>query len=230
MQLFFILIFILFVLALVFLPQIWLTHVLKKHHQPDNKFPGNGGQFARHLLDKLNIKDVNVESTESGDHYDPRSKSVRLSPDNYNKQSLTAIVVAAHEVGHAIQHHSHQRLFKTRQRLALVAIFAEKIGVVIFMVMPILTLISRTPTVGLLTTMAAVAMMGVGVLVHLVTLPVEWDASFKRAMPLLEAGQYLDPDDYPAARKILKAAALTYLAGALSSLLNLSRWIAILRR
>lgn len=230
MQLLIVLALILFVLAIIFLPQIWLTHILNRYHQPDNKFPGNGGQFARHLLDKLEINDVSVESTESGDHYDPRAKSVRLSPDNYNKQSLTAIVVAAHEVGHAIQHHAHHRLFKTRQRLAIVAIIAEKTGVVIFMIMPILTLISRTPAVGLITTVAAVAMMAVGVLVHLITLPVEWDASFKRAMPLLEAGNYLEPDDYPAARKILTAAALTYLAGALSSLLNLSRWLAILRR
>lgn len=230
MQLLIVLALILFLLAIIFLPQIWLTRTLNKYHQPDDKFPGNGGQFARHLLDKLNIKDVNVEGTQSGDHYDPRSKTVRLSPDNYNKQSLTAIVVAAHEVGHAIQHHAQHRLFKTRQRLALLAVIAEKAGVVVFMIMPILTLVSRTPAVGLITTLAAVAMMGVGVLVHLVTLPVEWDASFKRAMPLLEAGNYLDPDDYPAARKILKAAALTYLAGALSSLLNLSRWIAILRR
>ena len=225
-----IIIFILFLLAIIFLPQIWLSRVLKKHHQPDDKFPGNGGQFARHLLDTLQIHDVSVESTDSGDHYDPRDKTVRLSADNYNKQSLTAIVVAAHEVGHAIQHHSHYRLFKLRQALAILAMGAEKTGIIIFMVMPILTLLSRVPAVGLITTGAAILVMSIGVFVHLVTLPVEWDASFKRALPLLEAGDYIQPEDLPAARKILKAAAFTYLAGALASLLNLSRWIAILKR
>jgi len=221
---------ILILLGIIFLPQLWLTHILNKYHQPEHKFPGSGGQFANHLLARLDIHDVTVESTESGDHYDPRQKSVRLGPENFNRQSLTAIVVAAHEVGHAIQHHSHYRLFKLRQALAVIAIIAEKTGIVIFMIMPVLTLISRAPAVGVITTAAAIAMMSIGVLVHLVTLPVEWDASFKRAMPLLEAGDYLHKDDYPAARKILKAAALTYLAGALSSLLNLSRWAAILRR
>lgn len=223
-------IFILILLAIIFLPQIWLSRVLKKHHQPDNKFPGNGGQFAQHLLDTLQINDVSVESTDAGDHYDPRDKTVRLSADNYNKQSLTAIVVAAHEVGHAIQHHSHYRLFKLRQALAILAMIAEKTGIIIFMIMPVITLLSRAPAVGLITTAAAVTIMSIGVFVHLITLPVEWDASFKRALPLLQAGNYIEPEDLPAARRILKAAALTYLAGALASLLNLSRWIAILKR
>lgn len=230
MPLLLILLFLLLLLAIIFLPQLWLTRILKQYHHPDKKFPGNGAEFARHLLDRLNINDVSVESTPSGDHYDPRGKSVRLGEDNFNKQSLTAIVVAAHEVGHAIQHHSHHRLFRLRQVLAVVAIAAEKTGIILFMIMPVVTLISRAPIIGVITTTAAIAMMSIGVLVHLITLPVEWDASFKRALPLLEAGDYLDKDDYPAARKILKAAALTYLAGALSSLLNLSRWLAILRR
>jgi len=217
-------------LGVIFLPQVWLTRTLKKHHSPADKFPGTGGQFAEHLLKQLGIVEASVEETDSGDHYDPRDKKVRLSKENYHGKSLTAIVVAAHEVGHAIQHKSQYRLFKLRQTLATLAIVAEKTGVIIFMVMPILTIISRAPAIGIISTATAIMFMSIGVLVHLVTLPVEWDASFGRALPLLKAGKYLEDDDYPSARKILKAAALTYVAGALSSLLNLSRWIAILKR
>ncbi len=230
MTLFLIISLILLLLGIIFLPQLWLSHTLKKYHLPADKFPGSGGQFAAHLLNQLGIEEVAVEATQSGDHYDPQKKMVRLSDENYHGQSLTAIVVAAHEVGHAIQHKSNYRLFRLRQWLATLAIVAEKTGVIIFMIMPVLTFVSRIPAIGVISAITALAFMSIGVLVHLVTLPVEWDASFGRAMPLLVAGEYLDREDYPAARKILKAAALTYVAGALSSLLNLSRWIAILKR
>ena len=74
-----------------------------------------------------------------------------------------------------------------------------------------------------------IALIGVRLVVHLITLPVEWDASFNKALPILEQGQYLHPDDLPAARQVLKAAALTYVSVALASLLDLARWIRILR-
>jgi len=225
-----IIILILLLLMLIYLPGAWLKRTLKKYEKPEDKFPGTGGQFASHLLKQLKIQDIKVEQTEQGDHYDPVDYCVRLSPPNYNGKTLTAIVVAAHEVGHAIQHKSHYGLFKLRTFLAVTAGITEKVGVLLFMIMPLLSLISRSPMVALISTLAAIAFMGIGVLVHLITLPVEWDASFKRALPLLQAGNYLEEKDYPAARKILKAAALTYVAGALSSLLNFTRWLTILRR
>ncbi|NOY67562.1 MAG: zinc metallopeptidase [Gammaproteobacteria bacterium] len=221
---------ILLLLGLIYLPNIWLTRTLKKYEQPKDKFPGTGGQFASHLLKQLKIDDITVELTEKGDHYDPVSGCVRLSPQHHNEKSLTAIVVAAHEVGHAMQHKSQYGLFKLRTFLAITANITEKIGVLILMITPILTLISRSPTIAVVTTLSAIAFMGIGLTVHLITLPVELDASFKRALPVLKAGHYLDEEDYPAARKILKAAALTYVAGALTGLLNFSRWMAILRR
>lgn len=221
---------IIILLGVIFLPQVWLTRTLNKHYLPEDKFPGTGAEFARHLLKKMDIQDVSVESTTTGDHYDPTDKTVRLGEKHYDGRSLTAIVIAAHEVGHAIQHKSNYRFFNLRKHLATVAIIAEKTGVLIFMIMPVLTLITRNPLVGVITTSSAIGMLALGVLVHLITLPVEWDASFNRALPLLKAGQYIDKEDQPAARKILKAAASTYLAGALASLLNLSRWLAILKK
>ena len=94
----FIIITVVLVLALVFWPSYWVKNVLTKYQEPDDLFPGTGGELAVHLLDKLNINDVSVEETEPGqDHYDPVAKVVRLSPDNFNRKSLTAITVAAHE-------------------------------------------------------------------------------------------------------------------------------------
>ena len=95
---------------------------------------------------------------------------------------------------------------------------------------PIVAGITRTPAAGLFVLLAGIATMGIGTLIHFLTLPVEWDASFNRALPVLEKGGYLSREDLYGARRILKAAALTYVAASLASLLNLWRWIAIMRR
>ena len=95
---------------------------------------------------------------------------------------------------------------------------------------PVITALTRVPTAGIFMFIAGMAILVLPVLIHLVTLPVEWDASFKRALPLLTAGDYIPEDDLPAARRILTACALTYVASALASLLNLWRWIRVLRR
>jgi len=227
----FLIITVILVLALVFLPGYWVKKVLTKYQEPDDLFPGTGGELAVHLLDKLNINDVAVEETEPGqDHYDPVAKVVRLSPDNFNRKSLTAITVAAHEVGHAMQHASGYSLFKLRHKLVHFAVYFEKLGSMAILAMPAVALLTRSPVVG-----GALFLMGIlgiafGTLVHLVTLPVEWDASFKRALPVLIEGEYINDMQSKHAHKILKAAALTYVAGSLASLLNFYRWIAILRR
>jgi len=190
-----------------------------------------GGELAVHLLETLKIDDVSVEETKPGqDHYDPVAKMVRLSPVNFSGKSLTAITVAAHEVGHAMQHASAYPIFKLRHKLVHFAVYFEKLGSMAILAMPVITLVTRSPVIG-----GAVFFMGIlgiafGTLVHLVTLPVEWDASFKRAMPLLIEGEYINDMQSKHAHKILKAAALTYVAGSLASLLNFYRWIAILRR
>jgi Zn-dependent membrane protease YugP len=218
------------IVGLIYLPHFWLKKTFRKYSQDKERFPGNGSQLAKHLLEKLEIREVKVESTDQGDHYDPIDKCVRLSPDNYNDKSLTAIVVAAHEVGHAIQHQANYKPFRWRTYLATGAVLAEKAGILFIMAMPFLTLLSRSPMVAILTTISAVLVMSLSVILHLVTLPVELDASFNRALPILKAGKYIEEKDYPAARKILKAAAFTYVSASLLSLLNFSRWLMILRK
>jgi Zn-dependent membrane protease YugP len=176
------------------------------------------------------MKHIQVETTEKGDHYDPETKTVRLTPDNFSGKSLTAVTVAAHEVGHAIQDHMGYQPLAERTRLVRFAQGAEKLGAVVMMGIPIATALARTPVAGILVLVAGMATMGISTLVHLLTLPVEWDASFRRALPVLKQGNYLSPDDMQGARRILTAAALTYVAASLASLLNLWRWVAFLRR
>lgn len=219
------------ILALVFWPSYWVKKVLTKYQEPDDLFPGTGGELAVHLLDKLNIDDVSVEETEPGqDHYDPVAKVVRLSPDNFNRKSLTAITVAAHEVGHAMQHASGYPLFKLRHKLVHFAVYFEKLGSMAILAMPVFALLTRSPAIGGFLFLLGILGIAFGTLVHLVTLPVEWDASFRRAMPVLVNGEYINDVQSKHAHKILKAAALTYVAGSLASLLNFYRWIAILKR
>jgi len=219
-------------LACIFLPSVWVKQVLRKYSKPADRYQtqGSGGALARHLLDRFDLKDIKVEATEAGDHFDPEAKAVRLSADNFSGHSLTAITVAAHEVGHAIQDARGEALFKTRQRLVSAAASGQKVASIMLIAAPLLSVLTRAPQTGALMLLIGVAAMSLGTLVHLVTLPVELDASFGKALPILEEGNYLQDGDLPHARRILKAAALTYVAGSLASLLNLGRWLAVLRR
>jgi hypothetical protein len=223
---------ILVLLACVFLPSLWVKKVLQKYSEPADRYrdKGSGAELARHLLDRFELADVKVEQTKDGDHYDPQARAVRLTADNYAGQSLTAITVAAHEVGHALQHARGEALFETRQRLVGAARKGERVAGIMLLAAPLLLLLTRIPQASALVLLIGVGSMALGTLVHLVTLPVELDASYGKALPILQDGNYLHEGDLPHARKILKAAALTYVAGSLASLLNLGRWFALLRR
>ncbi len=224
------LVIVLFLLLLILGPQFWVSRVMAKYNRtPERNFPGNGGELARHLLDRFNLKQVKVEITEMGDHYDPKSRSVRLTADKHTGQTLTAITTAAHEVGHAIQHAADDPMLRWRTRLVILASASQKIGSFLLFVAPILTLATRAPSAGIISLLAAFLIMGMNVVVQLVTLPVELDASFNKALPLLKSG-YLTPDQHKGAKKILRAAALTYLSASLAGLLNFWRWMQIMKR
>jgi len=224
-----VLLLILFVVA-IFGPQWWTKKILTKYSQARDDFPETGGELAQHLLNNMNMSHVKVEITEAGDHYDPIDKVVRLSEANWGEKSLTAVATAAHEVGHAIQDSIGYQPLHARTRLVKFAQIAEKLGAGLMVMMPIVAIFTRFPHLGILMFLGGLLSLGTSVVVHLITLPVEWDASFKRALPILDKGRYLSAKDQRAARRILTACALTYAASSLSSLLNLWRWIAILRR
>jgi Zn-dependent membrane protease YugP len=218
------------VIALILGPGIWVKRVLAKYSQPEDRYAGTGASLARHLLDKNGLHSVVVEATEAGDHYDPIAKAVRLTPDKHDGHSLTAITVAAHEVGHALQDYHGYAPLKWRTRLVRAMSKIEKIGAGLLLISPFMGLLTRVPALGIITILAGFMTLGSSAIVHGITLPTEFDASFNRALPMLDEHRILKSTDRPHARRLLTAAALTYVSASLMSLLNIARWIAILRR
>lgn len=215
--------------AIALLPQWWVKSVIDRHSEERADFPGTGGEFARHLLDEMNLHHVLVEETQDGDHYDPTTKTLRLLPQHLNGRSLSAVVIAAHEVGHAMQDATGYAPLTHRTRMALQAHRVEKVGFAIMLLAPVMMIFSKAPILLVLQLLAGMAVLSFTILMHALTLPVEFDASFKRALPVLKAGGYLKEKDMKSAREILRAAAYTYVAAAAMSLLDVARWIRILR-
>jgi Zn-dependent membrane protease YugP len=221
--------FLILMIGLSIVPTLWVRAVMDRHSVERSDFPGTGGELARHLLDEMNLGDVKVERVLKGDHYDPQAKAVRLSAKTYDGRSLTAVVVAAHEVGHAMQDATDYKPLKARTRLAKTAMIVERVGSVVMLAAPVFAGIIRHPAGALIPMGAGFAILSMSVVVHLMTLPVEYDASFGRALPVLKAGRYIPDRDMPAARTILRAAAFTYVAAAFMSLINIARWLRVLR-
>ena len=224
-------IFLLAIIAICVLygPYLWARRVLNRYNRVEY-FTGSGIDLARLILDRLDMNSVTVEASDTGDHYDPEKKAVRLTKEMCGRKTLTAIVVAAHEVGHAIQDHSNYKPLKARTRMYRTAVKIERIGAGMMLAVPVLAMITRVPSTGLLMFVGGFATLCIPLVVHLLTLPTEFDASFNHALPILSSGEYIPHEDIPAARRILLACALTYVANALAGLLNVWRWIRILRR
>jgi len=219
----------LLLLAVVVLPGLWVKRVMKRYAEPRDRYPGTGASLARHLLDHAGLESVAVEPTEHGDHYDPEARAVRLSEDNFNSRSLTAITVAAHEVGHAIQHADGYKPLLMRTRLVKSVQKFQKLGMLMIALMPVALVALKIPRAGIGLLVAGLAALASGIIIHLVTLPTELDASFRRALPILTRGGYLKSEDHRPARRILTAAAFTYVAASLMGLVNFWWWLRILR-
>ena len=214
--------------ALVVAPQIWVSRVLKRHKAERPDLPGTGGELARHLIAHYGIEGASVERFDGPDHYAPDDRAVRLSPDIHDGRSLSAVAVAAHEVGHAIQHHRNERGLALTGKLMRVVAVTDKFAGVFFLLSAPLSLLARTPAAFFAFVGLGIVFLGLRVVARAATLPVEYDASFGKALPILEAGGYLHADDIAPVRSVLKAAALTYVAGALMGLVDLVRWARIL--
>jgi len=219
----------LLIVCLAVLPGLWVKGVIARHSVERPDFPGSGGELARHLLDAMKLDHVKVEQTDRGDHYDPKEKAVRLSPDHMHKRSLSAVVVAAHEVGHAMQDATAYPPLMARTRLAQQAQKVELLGSIMMLLSPVMLLIAKAPAIMLVQLVCGLLILSFSVLMHLVTLPVEFDASFGRALPVLQAGNYIADRDMASARQILRAAAFTYVAAAAMTLLDVTRWLRVLR-
>ena len=224
------LVFALIIIVVIFGPGVWVQRILAKHSKPCKRCACSGAQLARYLLNKNGLENVKVEQTEDGDHYDPNGKAVRLTPDKFDGRSLTAITVAAHEVGHALQDRDAYGPLRLRTRLVKATRPMEKLGAGILMVSPFIGVLTRVPMLGVLLFLGGLLTLGSSLVIHLVTLPPEFDPRFNRALPILEKENILKESDDRHARRILKAAAYTYVSASLMSLLNIARWWAIIRR
>lgn len=181
-----------------------------------------GYQVAKNELDKRGLHDVSVEPIAGvlTDHYDPRTKTVRLSEAVYNKRSISAVSVAAHEVGHALQHNEQYAFLNFRSALAPLANFTSKFVYILFLIGFMFELMQLVDL--------AIICFALSVLFQIITLPVEFDAS-KRALANLQEDRVLDPSEVGMSKKVLSAAALTYVAAATFAILNLAR-LMLMRR
>ena len=175
-----------------------------------------GAEAARRLLDADGLRDVRIEriAGQLTDHYDPREKILRLSEGVHDSQSIAAIGIAAHEMGHAIQHAASYKPLVLRQGFFPVASFASKAWIWLFLIG---TFMAASP-MGHSLMLAAALCLALYALFAIATLPVEFDAS-RRALLVLETSRTLDGEELAGARKVLGAAALTYVASAVQAVL-----------
>ena len=181
-----------------------------------------GYDAARRILDMNGLQNVAIEHIAGNltDHYDPRSNTVRLSDSVYGSSSVAAIGVAAHEVGHAVQHSVGYTPIKVRNAIVPVVNLCSQLAMPLF----ILGLIFSSSLFML--TDVGIILFSAAVLFHIVTLPVEINAS-RRALSTLESSYMLEGEEIGGAKKVLSAAAMTYVASAAMALLQLLRLIAI---
>lgn len=198
-----------------------VSSTFKKYAKYPSSTGMTGAEAARQILYSEGITDVAIEHIPGDltDHYNPSTKTVNLSDATYGSTSVAAVGVAAHECGHVIQHHTGYAPLNLRTALVPVANIGSKIGIpVIFLGMLFgtnMTLIR-----------AGIIVFSFGVLFQIVTLPVEFDAS-SRALKLLGSLGILNPEEVKDSRKVLGAAAMTYVASAFASILSLLRLVLI---
>ena len=220
----------LIMLIVVFGPSLWVKFIMKRYSVSRPEMRGTGGELAEHLIDRFKLQGVQVEVTELGDHYDPTEKKVRLLREHFESKSLTAVAIAAHEVGHAVQDQEGDRRLASRTKMIPIADKVARWSAAIISLSPVIGLIARHPMPFSLVLLLGLSGFVARMMVHAVTLPIEFDASFSKALPILREGNYVSSHDEVAVTRILRAAALTYVSAALADVLNLGRWIAILLR
>ncbi|SEP67481.1 zinc metallopeptidase [Piscibacillus halophilus] len=213
--------FLIYFAILLILP-LWAQSKVKNTYKKYMKVPNSSGMsgadVARRILQENGIYDVRVEETKGflSDHYDPRKKVVRLSSHNYHQHSKAAAAIAAHEVGHAIQDAEEYAFLRFRHALVPVASLGSNMSFFLILAGIIL---GATGLVGI-----GIVFMAFAVLFQLVTLPVEFNAS-NRAMDQLVSSGVITSSEHPETKKVLNAAALTYVAAAVVALMELVRFV-----
>ena len=204
----------------LFLPSIWVNYVLRKNNEilPDMPFTGN--QLGQKILKENNLENVLIEPIKQVDHYNPLKKKVHISEDKLHKKSITSIAVVAHEIGHAIQDKENYKPLLLRQKLIEKTMIFQRFGSFLLIIgLPSIFAITKSPFITFIAAIIIMGCLSTNVLIHLITLPVEFDASFKRALPILQ--KYVPKENMRQCRSVLRAAAFTYLAQSIVSIFRL---------
>ena len=199
---------------------MWVSYVLKKNNEILQDMPFTGKELGLKLLKENKLDNVLIEPIKQVDHYNPLEKKVRISEDKLNKKSITSIAVVAHEIGHAIQDKENYKPLLLRQKLIEKTIIFQRVGSFLLIIgLPSIFAITKSPFITFLAAILIMGCLSTNVVIHLITLPVEFDASFKRALPILQ--KYVPNENMRQCRSVLRAAAFTYLAQSIVSIFRL---------
>jgi len=221
-------IFLIVLLSISILPVVWINYVFKKNDEILPNMPFNGIEFGNQLIKELELKDVCLEKTLIGDHYDLDQRKVKVGEDRLRKKSLTSISIICHEIGHAIQHAENYTPLITRTKLVKNTLWINKIAfAVIYVGLPIIFATGYLPLIKVCILLILLSLF-IGVVIHLVTLEVELDASFNKAMPIIK--KKIPAVYHDSCRSILRAAAFTYVVGVFKNLISLRMIWTVLSR
>ena len=204
---------------LFFAPVIWLNYVFKKNDKILINMPFNGLEFGNNILNELGLNNVKIEQSLIGDHYDLLEKKVKVSESRLSKKSLTAISVVCHEIGHAIQHNENYKPLEQRTKIVKNTAWISQLGSgLLLMGFPTIFATGSFSLIKICLVFVLISLF-IGIIVHLVTLEVEFDASFKKALPILK--EKVPKEYHDACHSVLKAAALTYVIGVIRNFVSL---------
>ena len=205
---------------ILFLPNIWVNYILKNNNRVLSDMPFTGNQLGKKILEEQKIYNVSIESIKQLDHYNPIKKKIHIGEDKLNKKSITSIAVVAHEIGHAIQDKENYKPLIIRQKLIEKTMIFQRLGSFLLIIgLPSIFTFTKSPLITFVAAMIIMGCLSTNVLIHLITLPVEFDASFKRALPILQ--KYVPKENMKQCRSVLRAAAFTYLAQSIVSIFRL---------
>ena len=221
-------IFLIVLFSISILPVVWINYVFKKNDEILPNMPFNGIEFGNQLIKELELKDVCLEKTLIGDHYDLDQRKVKVGEDRLRKKSLTSISIICHEIGHAIQHAENYTPLITRTKIVKNTLWINKIAfAVIYIGLPIIFATGYLPLIKVCILLILLSLF-IGVVIHLVTLEVELDASFNKAMPIIK--KKIPEVYHDSCRSILRAAAFTYVVGVFKNLISLRMIWTVLSR
>ena len=203
----------------LFIPNFWVNYILKKYNKILPDMPFTGKELGEIILKEEKIENVLIKSIKQMDHYNPIEKKIHIGEDKIYKKSITSIAVVAHEIGHAIQDKKNYKLLKLRQTLVEKTLIFQRLGSFLLVIgLPSIFAFTKSPFITFIAAIIIMGCLSTNVLIHFITLPVEFDAS-KRALQILQ--KYVPKTNMRQCKSVLRAAAFTYLAQSIVSIFRL---------